>query len=169
MKYCIKCGKQIPVEAEFCTYCGAKQELQTSDDSISENAQKSQKNMPSGIKTTKLVIGILMIILSVFIGLQSLMVGLGDTVTANGHQSGSQGIFVGLLFLGAGIVYIVTRKQIKMGADIAGVIIMLLSWLIAQGDVGEFTDLLIYAWMSFIIGVGFFVWHLLINRKAKKQ
>ncbi|ANZ70541.1 hypothetical protein AYR57_08420 [Pediococcus claussenii] len=121
------------------------------------------------MKTTKLVIGILMIILSVFIGLQSLMVGLGDTVTANGHQSGSQGIFVGLLFLGAGIVYIVTRKQIKMGADIAGVIIMLLSWLIAQGDVGEFTDLLIYAWMSFIIGVGFFVWHLLINRKAKKQ
>ncbi|MEJ6400854.1 DUF805 domain-containing protein [Nicoliella lavandulae] len=25
MKYCVKCGKQIPDSAKFCTYCGAEQ------------------------------------------------------------------------------------------------------------------------------------------------
>lgn len=167
-KFCVNCGKQIEVNVEYCPYCGTKQGSTASTNKVSNKAVATIKRMPVGIKTTKLVVGILMIVLSIFIFMQSTMVGIGDAMSNNGHQSGSQGIFVFILFLAAGIVYISTRKSFKMGADIANLVLMVLSCLIAFGDVGVFTDLEIYGWMSLIIGVGFFVWHLLINRNMKK-
>lgn len=119
------------------------------------------------MKTTKLVIGILMIVFSVFIFFQASMAGLGNAVAANGQTSGSSGIFLAIMYLASGIVYICTRNKEKMGGDIAGLVMMILASMMGF-NAGSYSDLVIWSWLAFIIGVGFFIWHLMINRKSKK-
>ncbi|WP_143463735.1 hypothetical protein [Levilactobacillus enshiensis] len=119
------------------------------------------------MKTTKLVTGIIMIIFAVFIFFQSMAVGVGDALEGGKHVSGTSGMFVAILYLASGIVYLATRKAEKMGGDIATFVMMILAWIIGLSDVGFYTDLQIWAWLAFIIGVGFFVWHIMANRKLK--
>lgn len=45
-KFCIKCGKKIPANSEFCPFCGAKQEL-TSKDSSSQKENDNAKHSES--------------------------------------------------------------------------------------------------------------------------
>jgi hypothetical protein len=119
------------------------------------------------VKTTKLVSGIIMIVLAVFIFFQSMAVGVGDALAGGKHVSGTAGMFVAILYLASGIVYLATRKAEKMGGDIATLVMMLIAWLIGLSDVGFYSDLMIWAWLALIIGVGFFGWHLSANHKAK--
>ncbi|WP_167549906.1 hypothetical protein [Limosilactobacillus reuteri] len=51
------------------------------------------------------------------------------------------------MYLASGIVYICTRKKEGLGDDIPG--------------------LVIWSWLTFIIGIGFLVCHLAANKKAK--
>lgn len=117
------------------------------------------------MKVTKLVIGILMIVFSLFIAFQSMAVGISDSMQNSKHVSGSAGIMVALFYLVAGIVYLATRKMKKLGGDIANMIILLITGIIGLSDVGVFSDLKIWSWFAIIVGVGFFVWHFLVNRK----
>lgn len=119
------------------------------------------------MKTTKLVVGILMIVLSVFIFFQSSVAGLGNAMTANGQTSGSSGVLLAIMYLASGIVYICTRKKNGLGGDIAGLVMMIIAALMGF-NAGSYSDLVIWAWLAFIIGVGFFVWHLMVNKKAKQ-
>ncbi|KRL39160.1 hypothetical protein [Liquorilactobacillus uvarum] len=121
------------------------------------------------MKTTKLVAGILMIVLSVFIGFQSMAVGLGDALENNNNTSGSGGIIVAILFLVAGIVYLATKSKKKLGGDIANLILLLIAWIIGLSNIGVYSDLVIWSWLAFIIGVGFFIWHLVKNKKLKNK
>lgn len=118
------------------------------------------------MKTTKLVTGILMIILSVLIAFQSMAVGVSDAIASNGHSSGSMGILVGILYLAAGIIYLSTRKSEKMGGDVANLIILVIAFVIGISDVGIYSDLKIWSWLALIIGVGFFIWHKISNKKV---
>lgn len=118
------------------------------------------------MKTTKLVVGILMIVFSVFIFFQASVVGLGNAVTANGQTSGSSGVLLAIMYLASGIVYIATRKKDGLGGDIAGLVMMLIAALMGF-NAGSYSDLMVWAWLAFIIGVGFFAWHLYINKKNK--
>lgn len=120
------------------------------------------------MKTTKLVVGILMIILSVFIVFQSMAVGVGDAIANSHHVSGSAGIFVAILYLAAGIIYLATKSKKGLGGDIANLVLLLIAWIIGVSNVGMYSDLKIWSWLAFIIGVVFFVWHLIKNKKAKK-
>lgn len=120
------------------------------------------------MKTTKLVVGILMIIFSVFIIFQSSLVGVSDAFSGKGALSGSAGLLVAILYLASGIVYIVTRKSDKMGGDIAGLVMMLIAWITGLGNVGIYKDLQIWSWLAFIIGIGFFAWHKLQLSKRNK-
>lgn len=121
------------------------------------------------MKTTKLVAGILMIVLSVFIGFQSMAVGLGDALENNNNTSGSGGIIVAILFLVAGIVYLATKSKKKLGGDIANLILLLIAWIIGLSNIGVYSDLVIWSWLAFIIGVVFFIWHLVKNKKLKNK
>lgn len=122
------------------------------------------------MKVTKLVVGILQILVSLVILLQSCAVGLGHAFESKTSDAGgSVGIFVGIFFLATGIVYITTRKSEKLGGDIACLVMMLISWLFGITNAGDYSDLAIWGWLAFIIGVGFFVWHLLTNRKKMPQ
>lgn len=121
------------------------------------------------MKVTKLVVGILQIIISLFILLQSCAVGLGHSLEGKTSDAGgSVGAFVAIMFLAAGITYIATRKSVKLGGDIAGLVLMLITWLLAITNAADYSDLLVWGWLSFIIGVGFFLWHFLANRKAQQ-
>ena len=56
------------------------------------------------MKTTKLVVGILMIVLAVIIALQSMAAGLGNAMSNNGETSGSLGFLLAIFYLVVGIV-----------------------------------------------------------------
>lgn len=118
------------------------------------------------MKTTKLVAGIIMIVLAVFIFFQSSVAGLGNALQQNGESGGSAGVIVALLYLIAGIVYLVTQSKEGLGGDIANLVLLLIAWLFSF-MAGSYSDLIIWGWLAFIIGVGFFVWHLLANRKKR--
>jgi len=118
------------------------------------------------MKTTKLVIGILMIVLAAFILFQSMFAGVGNAIEGNNHTSGTSGVLVALLYIVMGIVYLATRKARKLGGDIANLILSILLLIIGLSSIGNYSDLQIWSWLGFIIGVCFFVWHLLANRKV---
>ena len=67
------------------------------------------------MKTGKLVIGILSIVLFLLVALQSCAAGLGNTLADNGEVSGSAGFLLALGLLVAGIINICTRKGGKGG------------------------------------------------------
>ena len=116
------------------------------------------------MKTTKLVVGIMMIVLAAFILFQSSAVGLGNALANNGETSGSSGFLVAVLYLATGIVYIVTRKREGLGGDIAGLIMMLICGLMGF-NAGSYSDLVIWSVLAVIIGTGFFICHLAVRDK----
>ena len=120
------------------------------------------------MKTTKLVAGIMEIVLSAFIVFQSMASGFVNAVEENGSASGSMGIFVALAYLITGIVYLSSKKSKKLTADSINMVILVLVGVIALMDTGIYADLLIWAWLGIIIGAGFFIWHLVVNKKSAK-
>ncbi|QNQ82191.1 hypothetical protein [Lactobacillus sp. PV012] len=119
------------------------------------------------MKVTKLVIGILQILFAVVILIQSCAVGASHAMENNTKDvGGSVGVFVAILFLATGIVYIATRKAQGLGGDIAGLVMMIIAWLFGISNAHDYTDLAIWGWLALIIGVGFFVWHIIANKKA---
>ncbi|ERL66388.1 hypothetical protein L248_0067 [Schleiferilactobacillus shenzhenensis LY-73] len=113
--------------------------------------------------------GILQIVISMFILFQSCAVGVGHAIENNTKDAGgTAGVMAAILFLATGIVYIATRKSVKLGGDIAGLVMMAITWIFAISNAHDYADLQIWGWLALIIGVGFFVWHLLLNRKANK-
>ncbi|KRN31649.1 hypothetical protein QS460_04235 [Liquorilactobacillus mali] len=119
------------------------------------------------MKTTKLVFGILMIVLSVFIGLQSMVAGLGNSLESNHQHGGSAGILVAVLYLVAGIVYLATKSTKKLGGDIANFILLALAWLLGVSNAGSYGDLTVWGWLALIIGALFLIWHIFSNKKSK--
>lgn len=103
------------------------------------------------MKTTKLVIGIISIVLSILIALQSCAAGLSNILESNNEISGSAGMLLAISFIIAGIVAICTRKGGKGGYVCTGfyVIAGLLGLLCA----GSYTDLNIWSVFSLIFGV----------------
>lgn len=124
-----------------------------------------------GLRTTKLVVGIIMLVLSLFIIFQSSAAGVADAVDAamggsNKTASGTAGILVALMYIASGIVMIATHNKDGMGGDIADLIMLALAWLVGICNVGRYSDLAIWSWLALIIGVGAFVWHLVLNKKG---
>lgn len=121
------------------------------------------------MKVTKLVVGILQILFAVIILVQSCAVGASHALeNSTNDAGGSAGLLVAILFLATGIVYIATRKSEKLGGDIAGLVMMIISWLIGISNAHDYSDLAIWGWLSLIIGAGFFIWHLVVNKKANQ-
>lgn len=122
------------------------------------------------MKVTKLVVGILQILFAVIILAQSCAISVGHAVeNKTSDAGGSIGFLVAILFLATGITYIATRKSEKLGGDIAGLIMMLITWIFAITNAHDYEDLMFWGWLAFIIGVGFFVWHYMINKKASNK
>lgn len=111
------------------------------------------------MRVTKLVIGILMIVLSIWLFLDGLLGQLLGIYATKSIFGGILEIVIAGLFIGAGIVYICLEKSLYLGDDITGLILMIIAGIL--GIFGGF----IYAWMflyvaiALIIGFGFYIWH----------
>lgn len=105
------------------------------------------------MKITKLVLGILCIILSVLITLQSFFAGIANALESNNEIGGSAGLFVAILMLTGGIVMLVTRKSEHKGGSIASMILFILAFLAGTILAGSYTDLKIWAGFCLIVAV----------------
>lgn len=96
------------------------------------------------MKVWKLVSGILSIVLSVFVVLQSGAAGMVNAMEGNGEVSGTAGILVAVMLLVGGIVSIASRKGGK-GGNIAVLILYGLGALVGFTMAGSYSDLRIWA------------------------
>lgn len=107
------------------------------------------------MKTTRLVIGIISIVLFVIISLQSCAAGIGNALSDNGEISGSAGFFLALCMMVAGIIGVSARRS-KTGSIAAG-IFYFLGGLTGIVNAGSYSDLVIWSVLSFIFGTVFII------------
>ena len=118
------------------------------------------------MKTVKLVIGIISIVLSVVILFQSLAVGVGNTLTRNGEVSGSAGFFVAIFMLIAGIVGIVTKNGGRAGA-ITNIILYTLAFFMGIGNLGSYADLFLWSMLCLFFATYYTISELIIEKEQK--
>lgn len=103
------------------------------------------------MKTTKLVIGILSMVLFLVVTLQSCAAGIGNALSENGEVSGTAGFMTAIMLLAGGIVCVAGRKS--KGGAIACVILYVLGGLIGITNAGTYSDLYIWSGLCFVIAV----------------
>ena len=118
------------------------------------------------MKTTKLVIGIISMVLFVLVSFQSCAAGLGNALTDNGEVSGTAGMLLAFCMLIAGIVGVATRKS-KGGGIVAG-LFYLFGGLLGIANYGSFADLAIWSVLCFIFGALFIIGSLKMKKESKK-
>jgi hypothetical protein len=108
------------------------------------------------LKTTKLVTGVLSIVLTLMVLFQSCAAGLYNTMTNTGESSGMAGLMVSILMIAGGITMIATRNSRKNGGSIACFIIFLLAAMIGFSMAGTFADLKVWAsWCLVMVVLNF--------------
>lgn len=111
------------------------------------------------MRVTKLVIGILMIVYSVWLFIQGLLGGFLGIIADKNMLAGILGILLCGLFMASGIVYISTENSDGLGGDIAGFAMMIVAGTLDFFG-GTYAGLIWTGILALIIGIGFFVWHL---------
>ena len=119
------------------------------------------------MKTAKLVIGILSIVLAVFVFMQSAVAGLGNALAENGEAGGSGGVLVAIALLVAGIIAIATRKGGKGGYVAAGFYIF--GALVGFATAGSYADLNIWAFLCLAFGITFIAGGVVSSKKLKQS
>lgn len=107
------------------------------------------------MKTARLVIGIISMVLFALVSFQSCAAGLGNALVENGETSGSAGVLIAFCFLVAGIVGVATRNKGKGGPITAGVIYALGGLIGLATDSTLYGDLKVWAVLSLIFAVVF--------------
>lgn len=106
------------------------------------------------MKTAKLTIGIVSLVLSVIVLFQSCAAGIGSALATNGTDtSGGAGVGVTIFLIVAGIVGIAARKS--RGGAIAATILYAIAGIIGVATTGIFKDLLVWGVISFIFAAIF--------------
>lgn len=115
------------------------------------------------MRVTKLVVGILLVVLATWLLVEGLLGGLLGIWQTRSIAGGILEIILGGLFMGAGIVYICLEKSPYLGGDITGLALLIPGGLV--GIAGGFFNrwMFLYALISFVIGVGFFAWHMMVG------
>lgn len=156
--FCKNCGKEIEDGTKFCPHCGTSIAADTPS-----TEQAPPKRSPvaktasnrNGLKTAKLIIGIISIVLFIIIAFQSCAAGLSNALLENGESSGSAGIIVAFFMLISGIVGISTRNS-KGGGITAGVFYAL-AGIIGLGNYGSYGDLQIWSILCLIFAAIFII------------
>lgn len=117
------------------------------------------------MKTAKLVLGIISMVLCLLVMFQSCAAGVSNTLAESGEVSGTAGLMVAFCMLAAGIVGVVTRNRSGGGAFTAGGI-YLLGAIVGFASAGSYTDLNIWAGLCVAFGLAFII-GTVIERKKK--
>jgi len=107
------------------------------------------------MKTAKLIIGIISIVLTVIIIFQSCAASIGDALANEGGSSGFVGIMVAVLMLVAGIVAIAARNS--KGGGIFCLILYAAAGIVGLAAHGIYTDLVVWGTLCLIFAVIFLV------------
>lgn len=105
------------------------------------------------MKTAKLVTGILCMVFTLLVLLQSCAVGVSNILEETGEVSGSAGFLVAIFMLAGGIVEVSTRKSTGKGGAIAAMILFFLAALLGFSNVGRYTDLKVWSSWCLILGI----------------
>ena len=119
------------------------------------------------MKTARLVIGIISIVLFLIITFQSCAAGIGNALSDNGESSGSAGFFVAVCMLVAGIVGICTRKG--FGGGIVSACFYGFGGLIGITNYGSYSDLMIWSVLSFVFAAVFVIGSILTKKNALEK
>lgn len=103
------------------------------------------------MKTAKLVMGIVSIVLTFVVLFQSCAAGLGEAIADEGGTSGGVGVMVALVMLIAGIVVIATRRS--KGGTIFCAVLYALAGLMGVTSSGLYADLVIWGGLCLIFAV----------------
>jgi hypothetical protein len=180
--FCTNCGNQLDIAAKFCTICGMSvnaaqtpQPAQSVQNTAAPLQQSFQQTIPGpGLQqinihippqktpvktkweTPRLIIGIASCVLFLGMNLQSCLVGAAEGIANvlfdETNSSGATGYVASFIFLIAGIVSIVCRKN-KGGAIAAGVIYGFCAVAIIGADFSYFSDLAFYCFFSLVFAV----------------
>ena len=119
------------------------------------------------MKTARLCIGIISMVLFLVIMFQSCAAGIGEALTGDESGGASSGVFVALLMLIAGIVGVCTRKGVA-GAYVTAAFYAL-AGIIGISSIGSiFADLVIWGVVSLIFAV-VFVCGGILTKKANQN
>ena len=98
------------------------------------------------MKTIRMVVGIISMVLFVLISLQSCAAGIGNTILDNGEIGGSAGILLAICMLVAGIISVAARKT--KGGTITALCFYVFGGLIEIANAGSYSDLKIWAGLA---------------------
>lgn len=118
------------------------------------------------MKIARMIIGIVSIVLSLLVSLQSCAAGAVNAIEQNGGSDGSAGLFLSFCMLVAGIIGIATRKS-KGGSITAG-FFYLFGALIAIPNIGVFKDLGVWAFLCLVFAAVFIIGGF-AQKKPKKE
>ncbi|MDT1938788.1 hypothetical protein [Carnobacterium divergens] len=96
-------------------------------------------------------IGILSIMISIIVGLQSLMAGLANTLSDNGETGGSVGILLSFILLTAGVILLASKGA--KGMLTFSMIFYLLGGLLGMIGAGSYKDLVIWSAISLLFAL----------------
>lgn len=96
-------------------------------------------------------IGILSIMISIIVGLQSLMAGLANTLSDNGETGGSVGILLSFILLTAGVILLASKGA--KGMLTFSMIFYLLGGLLGLIGAGSYKDLVIWSAISLLFAL----------------
>lgn len=150
---CKECGKEFSENADMCPNCGNPNPNKPVVQNVNVEFKKHKGFWSAG----RLTIGIISIVLFFLVSLQSCAAGVSNALEENNSTSGSNGFFLALCMLIAGIVGICTRNtKNKVGAIVCTVFY----WLGALMSVGQsetFGDIAIWGTLCFIFGIVYLV------------
>lgn len=175
--FCPNCGQKNDDDRKFCMKCGKSfeqenqkldQNTNSSGEFIGENINNTMNTgfpyiiMPApvkadnciysnGSKVIRLVIGIISIVLSVVISIQSFASGIVNIFENPDGIDGTAGLLLSILMLAAGIISIAARKT--RGGIITAASFYMLGAVIASIDVKVFTDLAIWSYVAMVFTV----------------
>ena len=136
---------------------------------VSKKSTDSKKKFNSN-RTTKLIIGILLIIAAAFLPIIAFLIGTVNIVSGNKAFSGSACTWLGVFWLASGIVLIATHNHVnKKGGEIAVFVMMIIAWLIALINSSFYVLVALLGWLSFLIGFSFLFWRLFILGIKRKE
>ena len=115
------------------------------------------------MKTAKLVIGIISIVLFIVVAFQSCAAGIVEAIEGEG-ASGGAGIVLAFCMLIGGIIGLATRNGGKGGGIIAGVFYAL-GGIIGFANLGTFGDLIVWSVLNVIFAAVFILGSVLVRNQ----